>query len=91
MRAKQHANSLIRERTLSGVRLAKANGKTLGRPMRIFRRDDVVRLREEGVSWRAIRKATRVSIDVDSLNCTEIVPRKGPVSDGKTKPETVAA
>lgn len=84
---------IIRERTLSGVRLAKASGKTLGRPMRVFRRDEVARLREEGLSWRAIAKQLGVPVStvVDSFKCTEIVPRKGPVSDGETKPETAVA
>ena len=46
---------IIRERTLSGIRAAKAAGKHVGRPKRVFRRDDVVRLRDkEGLSWRAI-------------------------------------
>src|ERR1035438_5416338 len=39
---------MIRERTLSGIRAARANGKTLGRPKRIFRRDELIRLREIG-------------------------------------------
>jgi DNA invertase Pin-like site-specific DNA recombinase len=84
---------IIRERTLSGVRLAKASGKTLGRPMRIFRRDEVARLREEGLSWRAIAKQLGVpaSTVVDSFKCTEIVPRKRTVFDGKTRPETTVA
>jgi putative DNA-invertase from lambdoid prophage Rac len=84
---------IIRERTLSGVRAAKANGKTLGRPMRIFRRDEVVRLREDGLSWRAIAKQLGVPVStvVDAFKCTEIVPRKNPTSHGKTKPETAVA
>ncbi len=46
---------LIRERTLSGIRAAQAAGKHVGRPKRVFRRDDVVRLRDqEGLSWRAV-------------------------------------
>jgi DNA invertase Pin-like site-specific DNA recombinase len=46
---------MIRERTLSGIRAAQAAGKVVGRPKRVFRRDEVVRLRdEEGLSWRAI-------------------------------------
>jgi putative DNA-invertase from lambdoid prophage Rac len=46
---------LIRERTLAGVRAAKARGRVLGRPRRVFRRDEVVRLRDcERMSWRAI-------------------------------------
>jgi putative DNA-invertase from lambdoid prophage Rac len=43
---------IIRERTVSGIRAAKAKGKKLGRPKKVFRRDEVVRLRdEEGKSW----------------------------------------
>jgi DNA invertase Pin-like site-specific DNA recombinase len=45
---------LIRERTAAGIRAAKSRGKQLGRPRRVFRRDEVVRLRNEGLSWRAI-------------------------------------
>jgi DNA invertase Pin-like site-specific DNA recombinase len=46
---------MIRERTLSGIKAARAAGKIIGRPRRVFRRDEVVRLRDvEGLSWRAI-------------------------------------
>ena len=46
---------MIRERTLSGIKAAQAAGKIVGRPKRIFRRDEVIRLRDqEGLSWRAI-------------------------------------
>src|SRR5262249_30844022 len=38
---------IIRERTLAGVRAAKAAGKTLGCPRRVFRRDEVIRMRAE--------------------------------------------
>src|SRR5215471_1949147 len=48
---------MIRERTLSGIRAAQAAGKVVGRPKRVFRRDEVVRLRDvESLSWRAIGK-----------------------------------
>jgi DNA invertase Pin-like site-specific DNA recombinase len=84
---------IIRERTLSGVRAAKASGKTLGRPRRVFRRDEVVRLREEGLSWRAIARQLGVPVStmVDSFKCTEIVARKRPTTEGKTRPETAVA
>jgi putative DNA-invertase from lambdoid prophage Rac len=85
---------IIRERTLSGVRAAKASGKALGRPRRVFRRDEVVRMRdEEGLSWRAISKqlGLPVSTVVDGYRCTEIVPRKALASDTKIKPGSVAA
>lgn len=46
---------IIKERTLLGVRAARAKGKVLGRPRRVFRRDEVVRLRDvEKLSWRVI-------------------------------------
>jgi DNA invertase Pin-like site-specific DNA recombinase len=49
--------SMIRERTLTGIRAAQGAGKVVGRPKRVFRRDEVVRLRDvEGLSWRAIGK-----------------------------------
>ena len=48
---------IIRERVQAGVRAAKARGTRLGRPQRVFRRDDAIRLRGEGKSWRAIARA----------------------------------
>ena len=72
---------LIKERTLCGIRAAKAKGKTLGRPQRIFKRDEVVRLRdEEGMSWRKISEKLGVPTMTvlasyrSGSKCTEIVP-----------------
>ncbi len=48
---------IIRERVQAGVRAAKARGTRLGRPQRVFRRDDAIRLRGEGSSWRTIARA----------------------------------
>lgn len=53
---------LIRERTVLGVRAARAKGRVPGRPKRVFRRDEVVRLRNSGMSWRRI--ASELSIPV---------------------------
>ena len=71
---------LTRERTIAGVRAAKANGKTLGRPRRIFRRDEAHKLRGEGLSWRAIAKQMGIpaSTLMDACKCPEIVPPQGP-------------
>jgi len=59
---------MIRERTVSGVRAARAKGKKLGRPKRVFRRDEVMRLRYAGHSWRAIARQLNVPVStlVDS-------------------------
>lgn len=45
---------IIRERVCAGVRAAKARGTALGRPRRVFRRDEAIRLRKEGKSWRSV-------------------------------------
>ena len=47
---------LIKERTVLGVRAARAKGKPIGRPRRVFRSDDAIRLRAEGHSRRSIGK-----------------------------------
>ena len=84
---------LIRERTIAGVRVARENGKTLGRPRRVFRRDEALKLRGQGLSWRAIAKQMGVpaSTAVDSCRCAEIVPPQAPVSRGNTKRRRRAA
>jgi DNA invertase Pin-like site-specific DNA recombinase len=56
---------IIRERVVAGVKAARANGKQLGRPKRVFRRDEAVRLRAEGMSWRKI--AARLKIPVTTV------------------------
>jgi DNA invertase Pin-like site-specific DNA recombinase len=88
---------MIRERTLSGIKAAQASGKIVGRPKRVFRRDEVVRLRdEEGLSWRAIGKQLGIPAmtALDSYRqsaCTETVGPEAPVSSGKRKNKTAAA
>lgn len=56
---------LIRERVRAGVAEAKRRGKHCGRPKKVWRRDEAVRLREEGLSWRAI--AARLGIPQASI------------------------
>lgn len=85
---------MIRERTLSGIRAAQAAGKVVGRPKRVFRRDEVVRLRDEqGLSWRAIgaKLGIPAMTALDSYRqsapatCTESVYTAKAVSGGKRK------
>jgi DNA invertase Pin-like site-specific DNA recombinase len=87
--------SLIRDRTIAGVRAARARGKVLGRPKRIFARDQVVRLRDEqGLSWRAIAKELKIPVmtAVDAYrNCTEIASPEPPAAPAKTKRKKSAA
>ena len=89
---------MIRERTLSGIHAAQAAGKVVGRPKRVFWRDEVVRLRDvEGFSWRAIGKELRIPAmtALDSYRqsepCTETVSAGTPDSSGKRKRKKVAA
>lgn len=89
---------MIRERPLSGIRAAQAAGKVVGRPKRVFRRDEVVRLRdEEGLSWRAIGKKlgipamTAVDSCRNSAPCTETVSTEKSDLGGKRKKKTVVA
>ncbi len=89
---------MIRERTLSGIKAAQAAGKVVGRPKRVFRRDEVVRLRdEEGLSWRGIGKKLGIPAmtALDSYRqsvpatCTETVQPEKPVPGGKRKKKSV--
>jgi DNA invertase Pin-like site-specific DNA recombinase len=54
----QFERELIRERVVAGVRQAQTKGTKsglpIGRPRRVFRRDEAARLRADGRSWAAI-------------------------------------
>jgi putative DNA-invertase from lambdoid prophage Rac len=74
---------IIRERTLSGMRQARANGKTLGRPFRVFDRNEARRLRDDGSSWRSIAKQLGVPVSTVVDACTEMVSPPIAVKRGK--------
>jgi putative DNA-invertase from lambdoid prophage Rac len=70
---------IIRERVCAGVRAAKAKGTALGRPRRVFRRDEVLRLRAEGMSWRRLAQTLDLPMStvIDACRpCSEIPPRR---------------
>jgi DNA invertase Pin-like site-specific DNA recombinase len=70
----------ISESTRAGLQRARFQGKALGRPRRVFNRAELIRLRDAGLSWRAIAKALKVPASTvrDAYgSCAEIVPRKG--------------
>jgi DNA invertase Pin-like site-specific DNA recombinase len=50
----QLERDLIRERVTSGIRNARANGKTLGRPKSAVDRDRILEMKTEGLSLRQI-------------------------------------
>src|SRR5579872_6043753 len=51
----------ISDRTKAGLVRAKAKGKTLGRRVKVFRRDHAEKLRAEGKSWREVGRELGVS------------------------------
>lgn len=58
--------SLIRERTCSGMRNAKAKGKQIGNRMRYFDVDEATQLRDAG--WGQIKIARKLGIGVGRIN-----------------------
>ena len=63
--AAEFERELIKERVTSGVANAKRNGVKFGRPAKVFRRDEAIRLRGEGQSFRAI--ATKLGVPVSTI------------------------
>ena len=57
---------IIRERVAAGLEYARTHGsksgKSVGRPKVIFRRDQVVELRQQGLSWNQIARQAGVGI-----------------------------
>jgi DNA invertase Pin-like site-specific DNA recombinase len=51
----------ISERTKAGMNRARRDGKTLGRPVRVFRRDEALAMKEQGMSLRNIAAELNVS------------------------------
>ena len=70
---------IIRERVFAGLRAAKAKGTRLGRPRRVFRRDEVLRLRSEGMSWRKLAQTLDLPMStvIDACRpCSENPPKR---------------
>jgi len=77
--------SLIIERVRSGMANARAKGKHLGRPKRIFRRDTALQMRADGKSWREISRVMGVPVSTLIGGCTEKVSTDALASDGKRR------
>ena len=61
----------IRERVVAGQRAAKRRGVKFGRPTVDVDTDHVLKLRKEGLSWRAVAQATGVPKDTLIRHCAE--------------------
>jgi DNA invertase Pin-like site-specific DNA recombinase len=57
----QFERDLIRERTMAGLERAKARGKRLGRPKKVYDRGKAHRLRKQGKSLREISRTLGIS------------------------------
>ena len=73
---------MICERVTSGIRAAKANGKQLGHPKRVFRRDVAISMRSSGMSWRKIAAALSVPMATVIDACKEPQPVRRPRDRG---------
>jgi hypothetical protein len=65
-------------RVEAGGRAAKAKGTRLGRPRRVFRRDEALRPRAEGMSWRNVAQALNLPMStvIDACRpCSENPPK----------------
>src|ERR1700722_11549786 len=76
---------LIRDRVNAGIRNARAKGKQLGRPRRVFRRDEALAMRARGMSWRKIAAALGVPLATLVGGCSENPPAKRPGGAGKQR------
>jgi DNA invertase Pin-like site-specific DNA recombinase len=81
---------IIQERTLAGVRAARAAGKTMGRPKRVFRRDEAEQMRAEGRSWREIAAALNVPASTVRGVCGKS-PRTSPLFAKQSHTATTGA
>ena len=54
---------------MGGVKATRANGKRLERPKWAFRRDEAVRMRDGGMSWRKIAAELQVPVTTVVEGC----------------------
>jgi DNA invertase Pin-like site-specific DNA recombinase len=60
--APEFERSLIRERVSAGMKAAKKSGTALGRPKRVFNRDEVHELRRTGMSIAQISRQLKIGV-----------------------------
>lgn len=71
--------NIIRERVLSGMERARSQGKVFGRPPKIFRRDKVKEMAEQGISIRSIAR----DLKVDPKTVRKILNTPQPILDSE--------
>ena len=72
----------IAERVQAGLMCSKQHGtrsgKSIGRPRAVFRRDQAIELRAQGLSWRTIAKALGVSATTVRRTCQVSIDNRQP-------------
>ena len=58
----QFERELIRERVTAGIAHARKQGKLVGRPRKVFNRDELVRMRRQGQSIETIARQMRLGV-----------------------------
>ena len=70
----------ISDRTKAGLERARRSGKHCGRPRKVWRRDEAIRLRGEGWSWRRI--SGELGVPVKTIRTAVAGCGESPASDG---------
>jgi DNA invertase Pin-like site-specific DNA recombinase len=83
--------AVIVERVRAGMATARAKGKFVGRPKKVFRRDLAVEMRAVGKSWRTIANALGVPVSTIREAFAERVVKRRATNDGKAEANSAAA
>ena len=83
--------AILIERVKAGVAVAKAKGKSCGRPKKVFRRDTALEMRGMGYSWRKISRMLNVPVSTLRDACAKSLPEIASKSDTKESAEISAA
>jgi putative DNA-invertase from lambdoid prophage Rac len=71
-------SEMIKERVKAGLEMAKLRGTRSGKPIggqtKIFRRDEVIRLRDEGVPYREIARRMKIGLGTVFRTCSRTLP-----------------
>ena len=79
--------STIRERVIAGQKAAKRRGVRFGRPSVEVDTDRALKLRSQGLSWRAVAEATGIPKDTLIRHCEESNAKNKLYNDAATKNE----
>src|SRR5262249_27590875 len=81
---------IIRERTLAGVRAARAAGKHCGRPRLVFRREKAMDRGAAGMSFRAIARELGVSVATVHSACSAFEKSTPPAAESAKQDRAIS-